>query len=313
MRIKYRIGVMPGPWPAEPDGPAPLWRLVDLCERTEIDSVWFSELLSAPLPVPEPMTTMAAVAARTTRLKFGPSVLVMPFRTPVLAAREMAMIDYLSGGRMLPAVGIGVESEREFQAAGVPFKERARRTDEAIRIMRRCWEEDEVTFTGEFWKLERVTVRPRPVQQPFPLWIGGSSEAAMRRAGRLGDGWIPSFITPAQLKVGVEKTQEYARQAGREVPIDHFGALFYFGIDADERRARAAAEPYIPKGRVDDATLRVCTAFGPPDAVRAKLEEYVAAGASKFVLRPMGPPDRMLDQLARLAEEVVPDFHRRAG
>src|SRR5512145_473115 len=152
------------------------------------------------------MTTMAAVAARTRRLKFGPSVLVAPFRSPVLAAHELAMVDYLSGGRLLPAVGVGVEQEREFRAAGVPFKERGRRTDEAIAVLRRCWAEDEVTFAGEFWHLERVSVLPRPVQQPLPLWIGGNSEAAMRRAGRLGDGWIPSFITPEQFRVGVQKT-----------------------------------------------------------------------------------------------------------
>src|SRR2546430_13531445 len=103
---------------------------------------------------------MAAVAARTQRLKFGPSVLVAPFRSPVLAARQLAMLDYLSGGRVLPAVGIGVEQEREFRAAGVPFKERGRRTDEAIRIMRRCWVEDEVTHDGEVWTLERITVLP---------------------------------------------------------------------------------------------------------------------------------------------------------
>ena len=139
MRIKYRIGVMPGPWP---HGPARdvFWRFVDLCEKSEIDSVWFSERLSSPLPVPEPMTAMAAVAARTTRLKFGPSVFVTPFRTPAMAAREIAMVDYLSNGRMLPAFGIGVDQPREFEAAGVPFRERGRRTDEAIAIMRRCCE-----------------------------------------------------------------------------------------------------------------------------------------------------------------------------
>src|SRR5262244_2563647 len=138
MRIKYRLGVMPGPWPTGPDGAEFLWRLVDLCETTEIDSLWLSERLSSPLPVPEPMTTMAAVAARTRHLKFGPSVLITPFRPPAVMAREIAMIDYISGGRMLPAVGVGVEQDREFRAAGVPFKERARRTDEAIRIMRAC-------------------------------------------------------------------------------------------------------------------------------------------------------------------------------
>lgn len=311
MTIKYRIGVMPGPWAGGPEGLDHLWRLVDVCERSEVDSLWFSERLSAPLPVPEPMTTMAAVAARTRRLKFGPSVLVAPFRSPVLAAREIAMVDYLSGGRMLPAVGIGVEQEREFRAAGVPFKERGRRTDEAIVIMRRCWAEDEVTFAGEFWQLERVSVLPRPVQQPLPLWVGGNSEAAMRRAGRLGDGWIPSFIAPARFAEGVARTQEHAAAAGRTVPVDHFGALVYFCLARDRAEARGVALPFVPRNRVDETTLEACTAFGPPDLVRERLEEYVRGGGSKFVLRPMCPPDRVVDQVARLAAEVIPGFHAR--
>jgi probable F420-dependent oxidoreductase len=311
MRIKHRIGVMPGPWPAGPEGPDFLWKLVALCERTEIDSLWLSERLSAPLPVPEPMTTLAAVAARTTRLKFGPSVFVTPFRTPVMAAREIAMIDYLSGGRMLPAFGIGVEQEREFLAAGVPFKERGRRTDEAIAIMRRCWSDNEVTFEGEFWRLDRITVLPKPVQQPMPLWIGGNSEAAMRRAGRLGDGWIPSFIPPARFAAGVKQTQRFAAEAGREVPADHFGVLINFCFAEDREAARRLAGPYIPRGRVDDATLEACTAFGPPALLGERIEEYVAGGASKFIVRPMCASERMLEQLARLADEVVPPFHRR--
>ena len=129
MRMKYRIGVMPGPWTTGEDGIELFWRFVDLCESTDIDSVWFSERLSSPQPVLEPMTTMAAVAARTRRLKFGPSVLIAPFRSPVLLARELAMIDYLSNGRMLPAVGVGAEQDREFRAAGIAVKERGRRTD----------------------------------------------------------------------------------------------------------------------------------------------------------------------------------------
>ena len=311
MTIKYRIGVMPGPWPTGAEGADLFWRFVDTAERGDIDSLWFSERLSSPLPVLEPMTAMAAVAARTRRLKFGPSVLVTPFRAPVMLARELAMIDYLAGGRMLPAVGIGVEQEREFRAAGVPFRERGRRTDEAIGIMRRCWTEDEVTFVGEFWQLERVTVLPKPVQRPFPLWIGGNSEAAMRRAGRLGDGWIPSFIAPDAFRVGVEKTLAFAAEAGREVPPDHFGALVYFCLDRDRDAARAVAMPFVPRGRVDDSTLEACTAFGPADLLLERLEEYARAGGSKFILRPMCPPDRMLQQIARLDAEVVPTFHRR--
>jgi alkanesulfonate monooxygenase SsuD/methylene tetrahydromethanopterin reductase-like flavin-dependent oxidoreductase (luciferase family) len=133
----------------------------------------------------------------------------------------------------------------------------------------------------------------------------------MRRAGRLGDGWIPSFVTPEQVRVGVEKTQAFAAEAGREVPADHFGALVYYGLDPDPARARAAALPFVPRARVDDATLARCTAFGPAALVLERLDEYVRAGASKFILRPMCPPERMLDQLAQLASDVVPAVHRR--
>ncbi|MBI3635730.1 MAG: LLM class flavin-dependent oxidoreductase [Candidatus Rokubacteria bacterium] len=311
MKIKYRIGVMPGSWPTTATEPDLLWQLTDLCEKTAVDSLWFSERLASPLPVLEPLTTMAAVAARTTRLKFGPSVLITPFYSPVMLARALAMIDYLSGGRMLPAVGIGVESEREFRAAGVPYQERGRRTDEAITIMRRCWSDAEVTFPGEFWQLDRVTVLPRPRQDPFPVWIGGNSEAAMRRAGRLGDGWIPSFIPPDAFAAGVGRTQAFAAAAGREVPEDHFGTLVYFCLDDDPAVARATALPFVPRGRVDDATLERCTAFGPAALVSERIEEYVRGGGSKFILRPMCPPDRMLEQIARLADEVIPAFHAR--
>ncbi|MGE3909553.1 MAG: LLM class flavin-dependent oxidoreductase, partial [Chloroflexota bacterium] len=225
MKISYRVGVMPGPWPDGAEMPGFLWELIDLCERTEIDSLWFSERLSSPIPVVEPITTMAALAARTTRLKFGPSVLTLPFRTPVVLAREIAMLDVLSKGRMLPAIGIGAEDERSFRAAGVPVKERARRADEAIQIMRACWTGEPVHYDGQFWQLDGITVLPKPHQNPMPLWIGGNSPAAARRAGRLGDGWIPSFIAPQQLKDGIEITLEHAAKAGREFELDHFGAL----------------------------------------------------------------------------------------
>ena len=311
VEMKYRVGIMPGPWPAGKDGAEFLWTLTDLCERSGIDSLWLSDRLSSPLPVLEPLTALAAVAARTERIKFGPSVLVLPFRTPVVVAKELATIDYLSGGRLLPAVGVGVELPGEFDASGVPFKDRGRRTDEAIEIIRRLWLEDEVTFQGEFYRLERVSVLPKPVQTPPPIWIGGKSEAAQRRAGRLGDGWIPSFITPREFARGVEGVQRYAREAGREVPIDHFGALINYVFAESPEEAWRLAAPYIPRNRVDEATLRASVAFGPSEVVLRKVDEYVAAGGSKFILRPLCPPDLMLEQLQWLAEEVIPTFHGR--
>lgn len=311
MRIKYRIGVMPGPWPPGRDGSDFLWRLTDLCEAGGIDSLWLSDRLSSTAPVPEVMTTLAAVAARTTALKFGPSVIVLPYRTPVVAAKELATIDWLSKGRLFPAVGVGVELPREFEASGVPFKERGRRTDEAIRVMRRLWSEDEVTHQGEFYTLDRITIFPKPWQRDLPIWIGGKSDAAVRRAARLGDGWIPSLITPDELRVGVDRVRELAAGHHRDVAADHFGALVNFAVADTPEAARALAAPYLPRGRVDDTTLERCTAFGPPEVLAARLEEYVKGGGSKFIVRPLCPPAMMLDQLALVAERIVPEFHRR--
>lgn len=311
MMIKYRIGIMPGPWPTGRDGAAFLWTLCDTLERSEVDSIWLSDRLSSPAPVPEVMTTLAAIAARTARLKFGPSVVVLPYRTPVVAAREMATVDWLSQGRLFPAVGVGVELPREFDASGVPFAERGRRTDEAIRVMRLLWTQNEVSFQGEFYKLDRVSIFPKPWQTPPPIWIGGKSEAAMRRTARLGDGWIPSLITPDELRAGVQKVQELAAAAGRQVPEDHFGTLISYAIADTDEAALALAQPYIQRGRVDDATMRQCTAFGSVGRLLEKVEEYVKGGASKFILRPLCPPDRMLEQLAAVAEHVCPEYHRR--
>src|SRR5258705_6022647 len=182
MKIKYRIGIMPGPWPPGREGADFLWSLCDLCEHSGIDSIWLSDRLSSPVPVPEVMTTLAAIAARTTSLKFGPSVIVLPYRTPVVAAKEMATVDWLSQGRLFPAVGVGVELPREFEASGVSFAERGRRTAEAIQVLRLLGPQDEVTFHGEFSKLDRITALPNACQTPPPIWIGGQRGAARCRA-----------------------------------------------------------------------------------------------------------------------------------
>jgi probable F420-dependent oxidoreductase len=246
MAIKYRIGIMPGPWPPGRESGQFLFTLAEFCEKSDIDSIWLSDRLSSPVPVPEVMTSLAAIAARTHKLKFGPSVLVLPYRTPVVAAKEMATIDWLSRGRLFPAVGVGVELPREFDASGVPFKERGRRTDEAIKVMRLLWTQDEVCYQGEFFKLDRVTIFPKPWQNPPPIWIGGKSEAAQKRAARLGDGWIPSFITPEEFRVGVQKVQEFAAVSSRQIPEDHFGTLINYTVAGSEAAIPFASRTSLP-------------------------------------------------------------------
>ena len=140
---------------------------------------------------------MAALSGRKGMMKFGTNALIMSVRHPVLMAKELATLDFLSEGRLLLVAGLGGEDPLEYEACGVTKPERARRTDEALEAMRLLWTQDKATFQGRYFRFTDVSVTPKPVQQPGPpVWIGGRSDAAMRRTGRLGDGWLPSAITP---------------------------------------------------------------------------------------------------------------------
>jgi alkanesulfonate monooxygenase SsuD/methylene tetrahydromethanopterin reductase-like flavin-dependent oxidoreductase (luciferase family) len=249
------------------------------------------------------MTSLAAIAARTQKLKFGPSVLVLPYRTPVVAAKEIATIDWLSRGRLFPRWAWALSCLANSTHPACPSRSVAGAPTKRSASCVLLWTEDEVSYQGEFFKLDRVTVFPKPWQTPPPIWIGGKSEAAQKRTARLGDGWIPSFITPEEFRVGVHKVQELAAAEKREVPEDHFGTLINYTVAASEAEAFAMAQPYVPRGRVDEATMRACTAFGPSRCSRRGSRNTPRAAARRFILRPLCPPQRMLEQLALAAEQ----------
>ena len=188
-KLKVRLGVGIGQWPFGPPDAGPFWRFVERAEELGIDSIWISDRVGSDRLSLDPITAFAAIAGRTRTIKFGPSVLALPLRHPVVLAKEIATIDFLSGGRMLPAVGIGTELPEELLACGVKREERAGRTDEAIQLIRRLWLEEKVTHKGRYFQVENATVLPRPVRKPPPVWKGGRTEAAFRRTGALGDGW----------------------------------------------------------------------------------------------------------------------------
>ncbi|MGH2542908.1 MAG: LLM class flavin-dependent oxidoreductase, partial [Ardenticatenaceae bacterium] len=175
--MSVRIGVGFGGWPFPERDPQHLFEYVDACEELDIDSIWFSERIVSSVFGMDVVVAMSFVAARTKKLKFGTSVFALPLRNPTVLAKELATLDYLSGGRTLPAVGIGSEEEREYEACGVKRSQRAGRTDEAIHVIRKLWSEDNVTFHGKHFTLNDVTVQPKPVFPGGlpPIWIGGRS------------------------------------------------------------------------------------------------------------------------------------------
>lgn len=213
------------------------------CERAEaagFDSVWLGEHHNNALLYPTPLLGLAAIASRTRRLRLGTGVLLLPLHHPLAVAEEAAMVDVISGGRLILGVGAGYAPE-EFAAFGVSIKERGSRLDEAVPLIQRLWCEDNVTHEGRHYRLTNATVSPRPVQRPRPpIWFAGWVEPAIRRAGRLGDAWLggPS-ATLGELAGCVRLYREARTAAGREA--GDVALIRYVFVAETAERARAIA------------------------------------------------------------------------
>lgn len=306
--MKVRVGLGLNGWPFVERHPRALLGLVEQCEELKIDSLWFSDRIVSTTVTLDPLTLMAFIAARTHLMKLGTSALVLPSRHPVVLAKELATLDFLSQGRLLLVVGIGNAISQDLSATGIRQEERARRTDEMIRLMRRLWTEDVVTFEGRHYKVQGVTVHPRPWQEfGPPIWIGGRSEGALRRAGRLGDGWLVSGATPQDVAQGIEAIRRYAAENGRHVPEDHYGVYIPFCFAKSQEEAIRKADSSISRIR-PDIPLTTHAALGTPEQVRAKVREYLDAGATKFVMRPSCAPEEYSAQVELLGRELVTPF-----
>jgi probable F420-dependent oxidoreductase len=301
MSVAIGLGLMEFPF-ASVSG---YWRWVDLCEAGGVDSLWQTDRLIGRQPFLECMAVMAALAGRTRRLRFGMNVVSLALRDPVLLAKQCATIDVLSEGRLLPAFGIGSPLGPEWKALNLDTRTRGRRTDEGLEIIRRLWREDSVDFEGAHYHLKGASISPKPVQPDLPMWIGGGSEAAIRRVARYGTGWQAGGETPADAGRIVAAIKQAAADAGRSIDEDHYGAgfPFHFG-DAGDPAVAAAMAAYAKRtGR--DPTLTF--AVGDAGAILERVAQYVDAGIAKFVLRPVGSgDDAILAQTRRLIEELLP-------
>jgi probable F420-dependent oxidoreductase len=301
MSVAIGLGLMEFPF----TGAEGYWSWVDFCETAGVDSLWQTDRLLSREPMLECITAMAALAGRTRRLKFGMNVVSLALRDPVLVAKQCATIDVLSNGRLLPAFGIGSPRAPEWTALALDTRTRGRKTDEGLEIVQRLWKEDSVDFTGTHYNLSRATISPKPVQAQLPMWIGGASEAAIRRTARFGTGWQGGPETPSEAARVVTAIRLAAAAAGRTIDDDHYGASFpfYFGRPTDPVPQRAMEDYKRRTGRDADAYFVI----GDGDAIIARIAEYVAAGCSKFVLRPVGSGDEVvMAQTRRLVEQVLP-------
>ncbi|MGE0417958.1 MAG: LLM class flavin-dependent oxidoreductase [Acetobacteraceae bacterium] len=304
--IAVGIGLMEYPFDTA-DG---FWRWVDLCEDGGIDSIWQTDRLVSRSPILECMTGLAAIAGRTKRIKFGVNVVSVAMRDPVLLAKQCATIDVLSQGRLLPGFGIGSPRGPEWTAMNLDVKTRGRTTDEALEVIARLWAGESLTYEGRHFKLKECSISPLPVQPDLPMWIGGSSDAAVRRTAKYGTGWQAGSETPEAVGQVIAAIKAALPAAGRSIDEDHYGAAFAYRFGGmDEPGVARIMERYKERTGRD---ARDHFAFGGADEIMERIAAYVDAGASKFILRPAANGDAdMLAQTQRLVAEVIPRVSAR--
>jgi probable F420-dependent oxidoreductase len=296
VRVKIRFGVGLG----ADTGPEQLSGIVDHLEATGVDSLWLSELVYSRAV--DPFIGMAHALSRTTNLKVGTSVAVLPGRHPVLVAKQLASLAGLAPKRVLPVFGLrsAIPAERELFV--VPDGERAAIFDESLSMLRSVLAQDDVPYKGDYFALSAegvaaVTAMRPP--KPLDIWLGGSVPAAFRRIGQLGDGWLGSFVTPDEARRGREQIQQAAADAGREIEADHFGINLAVGDGKLPSHL-----PAVIKARRPDLEPADLFAADWPQ-LHDQLDAYLAAGLTKFVIRPIGnqPKDAFVD---RFVAELVP-------
>lgn len=274
--------------------------VVDELERLSFDSLWLSERVGGDAP--DPMVAMAYGAGRTSQLKFGMSVMVLPGRNPVLLAKAVASLATLSGGRLLPAFGLGQVHPMEQQAFGVERAERAAWFNESMEIMRKCWTGRPVDHEGPRYRFDGVRIKPVPAR--MDVWLGGFAPSELKRVGRFGDGWLPSFVTPADAEAGRSVIEAEAARYGREIEEDHFGVLIPYSCSGEVPEALLAT---LARRRPDlDPTAIVPSSW---DELSALIRRFVDVGTTKFVVLPMDEPHEPADWTAHLeaaASELLP-------
>ena len=288
-------------------------QILDLAEHAEelgFDSIWVGDSILAR-PRFEALTTLAAVAARTQRVRLGTAVLLPVLRQPVVLANQVANLDLVANGRLSLGVGIGPNNPavtREFAACGIPIARRIGMFEETITLMRRLVTEPEVTFQGRYFQAQSVRLGLRPLQPSgVPLWLAGSGDNALRRVLRLGDGWLPISSSPQAFATDWERLQALGKEMRRDAHDLHRCLYTTLNVNSDvaqaQRELRAFIESYYGIPYEVQATRNGLCAGSAENCI-AWLKAFIAAGAQTIVVR-FGSPDQS-GQLARFAKEVLP-------
>ena len=283
-------------------------RLAQRAEALGFDSLWAGDHVSFHVPIADSLTLLAYAAGATSRIGLGTAVYLVPLRHPTLAAKATSTLDRLAGGRLVLGVGVGGEFPPEFEAVGVPVAERGARTDEAIPLLRRLWTEDRVSHEGRHFHFGPVTLAPKPVRTGGPpIWVGGRAPAAMRRAGRFGDGYISHMASAERYRANLEQIAKSAREAGRTaVPFTPAAFLFTFLEDRfEDAHAKAAKLLGMVYARdFTEAAKKYCLLGRPADCLE-QMRAFASAGCRHFILAPLSDAEAFAE---RTAAEILPEL-----
>jgi alkanesulfonate monooxygenase SsuD/methylene tetrahydromethanopterin reductase-like flavin-dependent oxidoreductase (luciferase family) len=285
-------------------------------ERLPVESVWQGGHLLPPTATGEAVTRLALMTAWTERVRVGTSVLLLPLYHPVILAKQLGDLDSRSGGRLTVGVGVGGEFGGEFEAVGVPVGERGARTDESMEVLRTLWRGGPASHHGKFFGFDDVQLRV--VQPPGedasrmraggpPLVVAGRKEGAMRRAARLGDGWMPYLVSPEAYARSVATIAGEAQAAGRDLAGFEWMMYLYCSVRKDGDRAREDVAGFLggAYGDKPPEMLDRIAPSGTPEQVAARLQAYVDVGVRHFIISPAAHRDT-LEIVTLAAREVLP-------
>ena len=268
-----------------------------------------------PGPTHAALPLLAVAAGATEQIRLLSSILLTPFYHPVTLAKLAATLDIASGGRLTLGVGVGGEFPMEFKAAGLDVTQRGRRTNECLAALRRLWTEQGVSYQGRHFQLDDVTLNPPPTQQPHPpIWVAGRRDAAMHRAARYGDGWLPYFYSPERYRDSVAKIQQFAGREGRDLTNFQWAFFPYIAIYPTEQEAAEAAAAalggrYLYGGDFINIVRKYCL-LGTAEQCTQRLQEYIDAGARHIIFSVACPREERVRHIETIAAEIIPRFRQ---
>jgi probable F420-dependent oxidoreductase len=291
MKIRFAVGPHAGSLSG-----ADIAEFAEALEFAGFDGLWLSDLPVAP--VLDPLLGLALAAGRTDRLHLGANLVPLG-RNPFLLAKELAQLDQISGGRLLLSFVTGLGQPGERQALGLDGARRGDVLEEVLGLLRSWWAGEAVDHRSERWTFEHLASAARPVQDPLEVWLGGRGPRALDRVGRIADGWLGAQLTPAEAGPARDHIQQAARRAGREVDPEHYGMSIPYA------RVAPGPELLVPlAARRPEVDPLACVPVGRT-GLRDFIQDYVDAGLSKFVVRPLAPVRSWAEEAAWLGDAIL--------